>query len=316
MINLPRFLCFCNYFCFAGIVAEANCTPTHCRGNVCLPPLRVCKPPYNFQSSFCNSLMISCSIHGVDEMYSCKESLRNSTFLVEQSACGLRIARISPNLKIWSFCGKGTATNPHTWILFPILGFCKLSRSQYWKFYIPIRCSRFFTVTSIMVSNWTYLKMRVSNNKYLLHVCHPGISPNSVLSKDSFLLCSWTVSSDVLTQDCGCRRCCRCCFSRGLNASWRQRFPMHARKIDLRVNVVRILWTWLVIFHGRLGRFEASIIEFLFLLAQFWTVTHHPRIIKIHKKTFRNIQWWYLYWKMILNSFSQLFIDANRQPLR
>ena len=120
MIHLPRFLCFCNYCCFAGIVAEANCTPTHCRGNVCLPSVRVCNAPYNFQSRFCNRPMISCSIHGVDELYSCKESLHNSTFLVEQSACGLRIARISPNLKIWSFCGKGNATNPHTWILLPM----------------------------------------------------------------------------------------------------------------------------------------------------------------------------------------------------
>ena len=29
--------------------------------------------PYSFQSSFCNRVMISCSIHGVDELYSCKE---------------------------------------------------------------------------------------------------------------------------------------------------------------------------------------------------------------------------------------------------
>ena len=39
-------------------------------------------------------------------------------------------------------------------------------------------------------------------------------SANSVLSKAPFLFCSWTLSSDVLTQDCCCRRCCRCCFSR------------------------------------------------------------------------------------------------------
>ena len=37
------FLCICNYFCFAGIVVETNCTPLevkfyipHGRGNVCL----------------------------------------------------------------------------------------------------------------------------------------------------------------------------------------------------------------------------------------------------------------------------------------
>ena len=32
-------------------------------------------------------------------------------------------------------------------------------------------------------------------------------SPNFVFSKDSFLLCNWILSSDVLTKDC-------CCFSR------------------------------------------------------------------------------------------------------
>ena len=55
-----------------------------------------------------------------------------------------------------------------------ILGFCTLSRSQYWKFYIPIRCSGFFTVTSIMVSKYAYLKMRVSKECFL-HVCHPWV---------------------------------------------------------------------------------------------------------------------------------------------
>ena len=79
-------------------------------------------------------------------------------------------------------------------------------------------------------------------------------------------------------------------------------FPMHAGMLDLRFNVVRILWTLVVIFHGRLGRFEAHLIEVLFLLAQFWTVTHHPRIIKIHSEIVRSIQWWYLHWVIILNS--------------
>ena len=46
-------------------------------------------------------------------------------------------------------------------------------------------------------------------------------------------------------------------------------FPMHAGRFDLRFNVVRILRTILVIFHGRLGRFEVHIMEVLFLLAQF-----------------------------------------------
>ena len=35
------------------------------------------------QSSLSDGVTISCSIHGVDELYSCKEALRNSSFLVE-----------------------------------------------------------------------------------------------------------------------------------------------------------------------------------------------------------------------------------------
>ena len=35
-------------------------------------------------------------------------------------------------------------------------------------------------------------------------------------------------------------------------------FPMHARMFDLRFNVVRILWTLVVIFRNRLGRFEGT----------------------------------------------------------
>ena len=78
-------------------------------------------------------------------------------------------------------------------------------------------------------------------------------SPNFVFSKDSFLFCNLTLFSDVLTWDRCCRRCCRCCFSNPHREG--NGFPMHARKFDLRFNVVRILCTILVIFHGRLGRF-------------------------------------------------------------
>ena len=71
VIHLPRFHCICNYSCFTGTVLETNCTlfmveekTVHGIGNVCLPSVRVCTShPYNFQSSFCNRVMISCSIH-------------------------------------------------------------------------------------------------------------------------------------------------------------------------------------------------------------------------------------------------------------
>ena len=43
-----------------------------------------------------------------------------------------------------------------------------------------------------------------------------------------------------------------------------------------------------------LWRFATQIIEVLFLLAQFWTLTLHPRFHKIQLDTFRSIQWWYL----------------------
>ena len=56
--------------------------------------------------------------------------------------------------------------------------------------------------------------------------------------------------------------------------------PMHTWTFDLCFNVVRMLWTLLVILHGRLGRFEARTIDVLFLLAQLWTVIHHPRLSK------------------------------------
>ena len=88
MIYLPRFLCICNYFCFAGIVVETYQE----LWRKCLSSF--CTSVYTFftffsfccQSSFCNRVMISCSIHGVDELYSCNESLRNSSFLVEYSS--------------------------------------------------------------------------------------------------------------------------------------------------------------------------------------------------------------------------------------
>ena len=75
-----------------------------------------------------------------------------------------------------------------------ILGFCTLLRSQHWKYNIPIRCSRFFTVTSIMVSKQTYLKTRISK-ECCLHVCHPGIvvpilSSRRILSFSVIRLCS------------------------------------------------------------------------------------------------------------------------------
>ena len=97
-------------------------------------------------------------------------------------------------------------------------------------------------------------------------------------------------------------------------ASWRQRFPDARLKIHLRLNIVRILWTLLVIFHGKLWIFETQIIEFFFHFAQQWTVNHNSRFVKvkIRRSEFFNDG---TCWRMILNSFSQLFIGDNREPL-
>ena len=83
MIHLPRFLCICNYFCFAGIVVDTNCTPSIVKEMFVFLLYECVHTPYHFQSSFCNRVLISCSIHGKDELYSCLEFLRNSSFLVE-----------------------------------------------------------------------------------------------------------------------------------------------------------------------------------------------------------------------------------------
>ena len=42
------------------------------------------------------------------------------------------------------------------------------------------------------------------------------------------------------------------------------------------------------IFHGRLWRFETQIIEVLFLLAQWWTVIHIPRLVKFKQNTLKH----------------------------
>ena len=91
MVDLPRFLCFCSVVCFAGITVETNCTPPIVEEMFVFLLYECVHLPCNFftfcsscsQSSFCNRVMISCSIHGVDDLYFCKESLRNSSFLVE-----------------------------------------------------------------------------------------------------------------------------------------------------------------------------------------------------------------------------------------
>ena len=73
MIHLPLFVCIYNYFCFAGIVVETNCT---------LPLWKKCLS--SFCASVCTTRTISSRASaighwsraqstGIDELYSCEE---------------------------------------------------------------------------------------------------------------------------------------------------------------------------------------------------------------------------------------------------
>ena len=151
MIHLPRFLCVYNYFCFAGIVVETNCAPPILEEMVvfllyeCVHPVHllyvlvfllpvqllwqsndlVLDPQGRWivLSSWNNPLMV----FGLHE---CRPIYR-----LEASA----VKAMRPIL-----------TREFTFSL--ILWFCTLLRSQYWTFNIPVRCSRFFPVTSTVVS--------------------------------------------------------------------------------------------------------------------------------------------------------------------
>ena len=84
MIHRPRFLCICNNFCFADIVVETNSTLSIVEEMLVFLFERVRPPSVQFPVQLLQQVMISCSIHGIDELHSCKEFfLRNSSFLVE-----------------------------------------------------------------------------------------------------------------------------------------------------------------------------------------------------------------------------------------
>ena len=242
MIRLPRFLCICYYLCFAGIVVETcqqlwrKCLSSFCTSVYTFFTLF----SFCYQSRFCNGVMILCSIRGVDEFYSCKES---STWLFSLggiiiSACGLRI--------IYRFEASAVkAMRPILKRGFSfqlILGFCTLTRSQYWKYNIPIRCSRFFSVTSTMCRSRHTWRWGSRRNVFCTSVIR------RVPSFCVIWLCSRVYWHGIAAAAAAAAAAFR--GGRVLPASWRKRFPDARLKIHLRFNVVWILWTILVIFHG------------------------------------------------------------------
>ena len=197
--------------------------------------------------------------------------------------------------------------------------------SQYWKYdssqfvwhlpriFLSKECVHTVPLGFTMVSNHTYLKMRVSS-ECLLHVCHPEIAvPNSFLLMDVFL-CINGLRSRMLWWRIAAAAVAAAAFEEAKNfpLCGGNGFPIPARRFDLRFKIIRILWTILVIFHGRLGRFEAQIIEVLFLLAQFLNRNSPSTNCQNSYKTFRYIQWWCLHWVIIFEFFLQSYWSESK----
>ena len=213
-VHLPRFLEICKYLCFVCIVVgEEECMISSLRSISSVTnsafameywsrawstrDSKVCAPP-SYSVFLCVTTLSLC-----DTLFRVCHLLLwwNITYFVSRegiiiSAECLRIARISLNylsaflqisnlvwnLLRWRQCNQSSYMNSFP-IFFSILEVWLLPR-----IFLSTECVYNLPLGFIMVSNHTYLKMRVST-ECLLHVCHPEIVvPNSVLSMDSFLL--------------------------------------------------------------------------------------------------------------------------------
>ena len=146
-------------------------------------------------------------------------------------------------------------------------------------------------------------------------------SPNSVLSKNSLLFCRWTLSSDVFTWDCCCRRCCRCC--RRCRFSRRPGFyphcegngsPMHAWRFifvsTLFGSCESYSWYSTVTCEDSQHRLW----EVFFIFAQWWTVINNSRLIRIHTGCFFRIG--PLVFEKVLSGETGGPILQNRSPIQ
>ena len=127
-------------------------------------------------------------------------------------------------------------------------------------------------------------------------------STNFVFSKDSFLFCNSTLFLDVLTWDCCCRRCRRCCFSRKPGFTCIVKTTVSRCTLEDSSSFQRCSN---LVHHTRAfprlaWKIRKSVLPFRAM------VNHNSQstICQNSYKSFRNIQWWYLYWRVILNSFS------------
>ena len=286
-----------------------------------------------YESSFCNRVMISCSIHGKDELYSCQ-----GIFCVSRQPWWnnpLMVFGLHEYRPIYRFEASAVkAMRPiltHESSFQLILGFCTLHRSQHWKFNHPntllslLHCDVYYGVEVRHTWRW---ESRIMSSP---RVSSRNQSPNFVLWKDrfSFLQLDFVLEG-IDIRIAAADRCCRCCFSRrpGFTRIVKENgFPMHAwrfifvstlfesyepyswySKVGCDDSQHRLSKCYFLVgcedSQNRLSKCSSFLRNFLNRNPPF-----HD-IIKIHlNKTFRNIQrrilvleWW------SSNSISQLFL--------
>ena len=184
------------------------------------------------------------------------------------------------------------------------------------RIFLSKECVYTLPLEFTMLSNHTYLKMRVSS-ECLLHVCDPEIVvQNSVLSLDFFLNFNGLLSRVQSMMDCCCCcRCRRCCFPGGRDF-YRFVEATVSRCVLEGLTFVSTLfescepYSWYPTECLEDSKYMLSRLSSF--LRNFWTEIHHPRIVKIHLELVQSIQWQYLYWVIILNS-SCNFVGQNRR---
>ena len=154
------------------------------------------------------------------------------------------------NFLRWKQCNQSSNINSSSIIFLE-------SSSQYWKCNSPNAYDTPLQESSSSCSSWCRTIHTWWWTECLLHVCHPEIVVQ-ILSSRRISFFTWMdfvlgcfdkgllllpLPPLLLSRRPG--------FSRFVEATV---FPMHAGRFDRRFNVVRILWTMFVIFHGRLGR--------------------------------------------------------------
>ena len=144
MIHLPRFLCIRNDSCFAGTLSRQI---VHTHTIVEEIVVFLLSPPFSCcQSSSCNGVMITCSIHEIGEVYSCKNLCVIHHFWWNNPFMVFGLHEYRPIYRFQTYAVEAMRpilTREFSFQL--VLGFCTLSLSQYWKYNVPTRWSRFFT---------------------------------------------------------------------------------------------------------------------------------------------------------------------------